>query len=827
MNLKIQTSLIKNRFKTAGKIIISNSNLEKVPLKNSSIIHKIDQIGGTNLIKEVNEIIIYGYEDYIIINGWAVDIENNCLPKQVWVEINGTLYNCEVKIPRTDVANFLNNSEFLQSGFQLKLPRIFIGEGTHKLIFHVISTKKYRVIAQIININIKCYPKEGYPLHTISGKKQEKDEIISHLYEQLSLKDNIISDLYNSYSWKVSNPLRFLVKKFILLNSLFTKNGINKLFYQYKKNGFKAFLKILFLINDNSLYYKETGYLITDNNNYINYLNLNKLNKQDIKSIRKEILNFNYKPLISVVTPVFNVDPKWLELCFKSLTNQYYPNWEFCLHDDASTNLKTIACLKKWEKKDKRIKISYGKENQHISFATNQAIKLASGEFIGLLDHDDEIAPDALFEVVKHLNIKPSTDFIYSDEDKLELNGERSEPYFKPDFNLDLFLSNNYICHFAVIRKDIGDKINWFRKGFEGSQDYDLFLRIIDITKKITHIPKVLYHWRKIPGSTAMVYSEKSYANKASLDALGDYIKRNKLSANVKNGLWPGAFRIKYDINKDNFVSIIIPFRDQVILLKKCVSSILLKTDFKNYEIFLINNNSSEKITADYLENLAMEPRVRIFNFNEDFNFSKINNWAVKKTKGNILLFLNNDTEIINSDWLTNMLEHIERGEVGAVGAKLLYSNDHIQHAGIILGVGGVASHAFLNFHSSNNTYYGNANVVRNYTACTGACLMIKKTTFNAIGGMDEDLKVAYNDIDLCMKIRKLGLLITYTPYAKLYHYESRTRGYEVSEENKKRLNLEEEILFNKWGDLIKEDPYYNKNLNSKKIDYTIKSELV
>jgi hypothetical protein len=291
------------------------------------------------------------------------------------------------------VANFLNNSEFLQSGFQLKLPRIFIGEGTHKLIFHVISTKKYRVIAQIININIKCYPKEGYPLHTISGKKQEKDEIISHLYEQLSLKDNIISDLYNSYSWKVSNPLRFLVKKFILLNSLFTKNGINKLFYQYKKNGFKAFLKILFLIDDNSLYYKETGYLISDNNNYINYLNLNELNKKDIKSIRKEILNFNYKPLISVVTPVFNVDPKWLELCFKSLTNQYYPNWEFCLHDDASTNLKTIACLKKWEKKDKRIKISYGKENQHISFATNQAIKLASGEFIGLLDHDDEIAP--------------------------------------------------------------------------------------------------------------------------------------------------------------------------------------------------------------------------------------------------------------------------------------------------------------------------------------------------------------------------------------------------------------------------------------------------
>ena len=822
-NFKIQNSLLKYRFRSIGKIIVPAKTIKKTTEKHSKIAFCIDQIGGTNLDFKTKNVIIHGYDNFLIINGWAIDEENNCLPKDVWIDINGISYKCKIKLPRPDIVNATANYEFLLSGFQLKLPRIFVGEGNHNLSLYVVSKKNYRVKAKQLNIIVKSYPKNRYPIHTISGKKQEKDEIIEHLYQQLTIKDQIISNLYNSLSWKLSSPFRFIIDIQIKLKNLFSKENFIPLAKIYNDAGFKGIVKIIWSILKLKVFKKqEINYLISENN-YSDYIKFNQLKKEDIYIIKKEIKNFDYKPLISIVTPVYNVEPKWLDLCFKSIKNQLYTNWEFCLHDDASTRTETINCLRRWEKNDKRIKISYGKSNQHISGASNQAIKLASGEFIGFLDNDDEISPDALFEVVKQLNIDPSLEFIYSDEDKLELNGIRSQPYFKSDFNLDLFLSNNYICHFSVIKKEIGDKINWFRKGYEGSQDYDLFLRAVEQTNKIYHIPKVLYHWRKIPGSTAVVYSDKSYANESSLNALSDYIKRNKLSATVENGLWPGAFRIKYNIKENNFVSILIPFKDEINFLKDCVSSILQKTVYSNYEIILINNNSKQKETLEYLNKLDNKEKIRILNFEEPFNFSKINNWAAKRAKGNILLFLNNDTVVINKDWLANMVEHIQRKEVGAVGAKLLYSNDLIQHAGVILGVGGVANHAFSNFHHSDNFYYGNSNVVRNYTACSAACLMVEKSVYNKINGMDEDLKIAYNDIDLCMKIRKLGLLVTYTPYAQLYHYESQTRGYDLSLEKKTRLKLEEEILFKKWGNKLKNDPYYNRNLNDKKVDYSIK----
>jgi len=604
---------------------------------------------------------------------------------------------------------------------------------------------------------------------------------------------------------------------------LFLKKALYYGFFVIKNEGISMFLKklYLFVTRGAEIFSGDEIY-----KNYPQFLQAHKLTKTDINKIIAECKNFEYKPKISLITPVYNVEPKWLNKCITSVIAQYYQNWELCLYDDASTKSDTIKCLINWQKKDERIQIVFGKKNLNISGASNEAIKIASGEFAGLLDNDDELTPDALYEVVKVLNIDKTIDFLYSDEDKLEMDGTFSGPYFKSDFNLDLFLSNNYLCHFSVIRKTIGDKVGWFRIGFEGSQDYDLFLRIIDHTRNIYHIPKVLYHWRKIPGSTASVYSNKSSANITSINALTEYIKRNNIKGKVFNGQWPGAFRIKRTIVNKSLVSIIILFKDKVELLRKCVYSILNKTDYKNFEIILISNNSIKKKTFDFVEELVKNNNnIRFFEYNVPFNFSKINNWAVEQAKGEYILLLNNDTEVITNEWISAMVEQCQRKEVGAVGARLLFPNNTIQHAGIILGVGGIANNAFWRKHSNDNSYWGNINIIRNYSACSAACLLVKRELYRKVGGLNEEyLKVAYNDIDLSLKIRKQGYLIVYTPFASLYHYESATRGHEISKGKSKRLEKESQYMISQWGELINNDPYYNPNLTKEKMDFSLRN---
>lgn len=524
---------------------------------------------------------------------------------------------------------------------------------------------------------------------------------------------------------------------------------------------------------------------------------------------------FPYQPLISIIVPVYNVDPKWLNLCIQSVLKQDYDNWELCLYDDASTSKKTVDFLKTWKNKNPRIKVSLGNKNLGISLASNKAIEMTTGEYVGLLDHDDELTHNALYQVVEDLNSDENYDLIYSDEDKIDEFGKYCDPHFKADFNLDSLLAHNYICHFAVIKKTIGDKVGWFRKGYEGSQDHDLMLRIASITTNIHHICKVLYHWRKVEGSTAISTDNKSYAHIAGKNAVSDYLSSQKIKGKVVDGLYPNSYRIQRQIDNSELISIIIPFKDKVSLLKVCINGLLNKTDYKNFEILLINNCSIEDDTLSYCQKLVQSHvNIKLYDFNETFNFSKLNNFAVSKTKGTALLFLNNDIEVTHRDWLCEMVSHIQRPKIGAVGAKLLYSDNTIQHAGLVVNQD-CALHINKGLKDLEIGYFHRANHTQNISACTAACLLVNKSIFLQVGGFDKDLfAIAYNDVDLCLKIRQAGYLITYTPYAKLYHYESQSRG--LDDEPKKMARFTKEIhnYKQKWGEIYKHgDPYFNPNL--------------
>jgi len=556
------------------------------------------------------------------------------------------------------------------------------------------------------------------------------------------------------------------------------------------------------------------------------------------EKIKKKIKEFKYSPTISILVPVFNTPPQFLEKCFRSAENQIYSNWQLCIVDDASTLKQTIGVLRKWKKKsktDSRFIIHRQKKGKHISLTTNQCLKFAKGEFVTLLDHDDELHPVALYLVAKHLNNNPDTDFIYSDEDKLGREGEHCNPYFKPDWSPDLLLSNNYICHLAVIRKSIMEKLGGMKKGFEGAQDYDLFLRVAEVTKKIVHIPYILYHWRKIPGSTADIYQAKNYADVKAVKALKSAMNRRGIIGKVEKGMVGSSFRVRYHIKDPKEVAIIIPFKDKVEMLEKCVESILEKTEYSNYKILLVDNQSEEEKTREYLEKVKKLPHVKILSYPKPFNFSAINNWAVKQTEAPYVLFLNNDTEVISKGWLTAMAEHIQRDEVGIIGARLFYPNDKIQHAGVILGTGkykdkscGVAGHSHKYFPRHSMGYVNWVNFIRNYSAVTAACMLTKRKLFEEVDGFDEkNFTVTWNDIDYCLKVRKKRYLIVYTPFAELYHYESVSRGSDDKPEVLDRFHKETDKMYEKWEKELSNDPYYNPNLSKRDESFRIKKKAV
>jgi O-antigen biosynthesis protein len=526
----------------------------------------------------------------------------------------------------------------------------------------------------------------------------------------------------------------------------------------------------------------------------------------------ENIDRFNYKPIISIVMPVYDVSKEYLSKALDSVLNQYYPFWELCICDDASTLLHVRDVLEDYAARDKRIKVVFSERNGGIAVASNRALQLATGEFIGLMDDDDEITPDALYEVVKTLQ-QVNADLIYSDEDKLDTEGSRCDPFFKPAWSPDLLFSCNYISHFGVYRKSIIDQLGGFREGFDGSQDYDLVLRVTEKSDKIVHIPKILYHWRKVSGSAAGSTESKPYAYEAGKKALTETLRRRDIEGDVTMEATPGFYRVRRKTTHAGKVTIIIPTRDRLALLQKCIDSIESKTEYKNYEIVIVNNASRERATLDYL---SQTPH-KVIHDAASFNYSRLNNRAAREADGDYLLLLNNDIEVISGEWLSAMIEHAQRSEVGAVGAKLLYPDNRIQHAGVVLGLGGVAnhSHRFRDGYKDLG-YFGFAHIIRNYTAVTAACLMIRRTLFEDIGGLDEDnLGVAFNDVDLCLRLRRAGYLVVFTPYALLYHKESASRGNIVDPN-------EVSYMMTNWRREILSDPYYNPSLTLKADDFSI-----
>lgn len=530
------------------------------------------------------------------------------------------------------------------------------------------------------------------------------------------------------------------------------------------------------------------------------------------------------KPLISIVVPVYNTPQVFLRQMIESVQNQSYSEWELCIGNASPENKEMKKILEEY-KNDARIKEVEIPENKGISQNTNRAMEIASGEWIGLLDHDDLLAPNALYEIAKAVNEHPDAEVIYTDEDKVTTDlKEHFQPHLKPDFNLDLLRSNNYICHFFVASRDLIKRVGGFRPEFNGAQDYDLILRCTEQAKQIVHIPKILYHWRVHKASTADNPASKMYAFDAGKRAIEEHLVRCRTKGTVQHTKDLGFYRVKYEVCGEPLVSIIIPNKDQSEALKKCLDSIREKTSYRNYEIIIVENNSEEPETFAFYKKIAGE-KIKIVTWEGEFNYSAINNFGVRHARGDYLLLLNNDVEIINGDWLTEMLSHCQRKEVGIVGAKLYYPDNKIQHAGIIIGIGGVAGSVFVGLPRAFSGYLHKASIQLDLSAVTAACMLVKRSVFEQVGGLEEKLKVAFNDVDFCLRVREKGYLVVYDPYAELYHYESKTRGAEDTKEKIRRFQTEIEYMRSHWIGLLKKgDPYYNCNLSLTKWDYSLKN---
>lgn len=556
---------------------------------------------------------------------------------------------------------------------------------------------------------------------------------------------------------------------------------------------------------------------------YRNWITLyDTLTDSDREAINKRIPQLGYRPLISVLMPVYNVDELWLRLAIESVRKQSYPYWELCIADDKSTKRHVQRVLDEYRQKDARIKVIFRKERGHISVASNSALQLVEGEFVALLDHDDELAEHALYLVAEELNCYPGADLIYSDEDKLNLKGQRVSPHLKPDWNPDLFYSYNIVSHLGVYRTSLVKELGGFRQGYEGSQDYDLALRVVERipVDHIRHIPYVLYHWREVPGSVARAVG--SSADEAARKALASHLQRKQIDATVEKGF--GCFhRVIYPLPRVMpLVSVIIATRDRVDLLRHAVEGVLHRTHYQPLELILMDNQSKEPATLDYFRQIQSDSRVRLSQHDTSFNFSAICNAAAKLARGEIIAFINNDVEIISSEWLAEMVSHALRPEIGAVGAKLYYPNDIIQHAGVIIGLGGIAGHAHRNLPRKAAGYYARAQVIQNYSAVTGACLVLRRSVYDEVGGLNEmDLPIAYNDVDLCLRIQEKGYRILWTPYAELYHLESASRGADTDLERLGRFIKEQEFMKSKWKERLAYDPYYSRSLTLNKEDFS------
>lgn len=546
--------------------------------------------------------------------------------------------------------------------------------------------------------------------------------------------------------------------------------------------------------------------------------------REELEKQRKK--KWNYGPKISIIVPAYKTPEAFLRQLMDSLLAQTYANWELCIANASPEDASMEYVLKEYAKKDSRILWKKLEENKGIAENTNEAFAMATGEFAGLLDHDDLLAPNALYEVAKALETEPDIDVLYTDEDKVRGDEvlEHFQPHLKPDFNIDLLRSNNYICHFFVVRKSLLEKTGGFRREYDGAQDYDFIFRCTQAAGKIHHIPEILYHWRTHQSSTADNPESKLYAFEAGKRAIEENLRQNGLIGEVSHTKDYGFYRVKYPVQGEPLVSIIIPNKDAKEDLEKCIQSILEKSSYTNYEILIVENNSTGEEIFSYYKELSENSRIRLLRWKREFNYSAINNYGAKKAKGDYLLFLNNDTEVISPDWIEEMLGFCQRPDTGIVGARLYFGNNTVQHAGTVIGIGGIAGHMFTDMPRERSGYMHKAAIIQDLSAVTAACMMVKRQVFDEVQGFEEQLSVAFNDVDFCLRVREKQYLVVYDPYVELYHYESKSRGAEDSKEKVRRFQSEIEFMRCRWETLLKKgDPYYNKNLSLVKWNYSLK----
>jgi len=572
---------------------------------------------------------------------------------------------------------------------------------------------------------------------------------------------------------------------------------------------------------------KITTYVRSSSRNYSKWIRCyDRLSDEIRTKMQQSINDLAFRPLISVVMPCYNPKPEWLREAIESVRRQIYLKWELCIADDASTDPAIRSILEDYSRSDVRIKVVFREINGHISAASNSALELAAGEYVVLLDHDDILAEQALFLVAEAINRHPDAGLIYSDEDKITESGMRRDPYFKCDWNYDLFLSQNMICHLGVYKVGLLRKIGGFREGLEGAQDYDLALRCIEQldSSQIVHIPRVLYHWRVHQNSAAQNANAKPYAYVAAERALNEHLARKGISAQAErlpNCSWN---RVRYTLPEPApLVTLIIPTRNSLDLIRQCVSSILEKTDYPNYEILIVDNGSDDPQTLAYFDIIGSDPRIRILRDDRPFNYSTLNNRVVQEARGELVGLINNDIEVISPDWLTEMVSIALQPGVGAVGARLWYPNNTLQHGGVVLlGLDVVAGHSHKHLSKGNPGYSGRAILQQSFSAVTGACFVVRRSTYIEVGGFEEEnLKIAFGDVDFCLRVREAGYRNVWTPYAELYHHESATRGGENTPEKQARFAGEIRYMQDRWGSLLLNDPAYSPNLTLEREDFS------
>jgi len=645
------------------------------------------------------------------------------------------------------------------------------------------------------------------------------------LLQHANALDQRAQAMRRSLSWKVTAPLRGIANLLALRLSWNLERSLYRAYYAMPGLSGERKRALIEWIH------RHAGWMTRNTLSYKMHTQAQQLREQrradpaaqhharrmDQNRADAVLATLTNPPLISIVMPVYNVERRWLSAAVESVRRQFYPHWQLCIADDASSREETRQVLAELAATgDTRIKIRRLEQNVGIAAASNAALDLASGDYVGFLDNDDELSRDALIEMAQRI-VADGADLLYSDEDKLEEDGRHSEPHFKPDYSPDYLFSINYVCHFSVVRRSLLNAVGGFRAGFEGAQDFDLLLRITERTEKISHIPKILYHWRKIEGSTAKVTSAKPQASDAGRRALAESLARRGIAAKVEPGPFPTSFHVRRAIAGRPLVSIIVPFRDKPELLEACAASILQKSRYPHFEFIGVDNDSTEEATRAVMRDLqTRDARVHFIRYDKPFNYPAINNFAVRHAQGEHLLFLNNDTKVISADWLDALLEHSQRPEVGVVGAKLLYADDTLQHTGVIAGIGGVAGHPHLFLPAQDPGYFARAQVTQNLSAVTFACAMTRRDVFERLGGLNErDLPIAFNDVDYCLRVREAGYLIVYTPNAVLYHYESKSRGYEDNPEKQKRFAAETAYIQQRHAQALKNgDPYYNPNLS-------------